>query len=66
MRTFERVTFRLIHTPCCHTLLCFVNPRLPTYCSECGKRLYLTLKMHPEYILFTDDNAQLKYTDPGR
>lgn len=58
-QTFERVTFRLIITPCCHTMLCYVNPRLPNYCSECGERLMGRVR---EAIQFTDDNAQLKYT----
>lgn len=53
------IKFRLIQTPCCSTLLCFVNPRLPNYCSECGARIFMLLKQHPEHILVTDDNAQL-------
>jgi hypothetical protein len=40
----QRVPFRLIQTPCCHTLLCWVNPRLPNYCPECGKHIFLKLK----------------------
>jgi hypothetical protein len=40
----EKVPFRLIETPCCHTLLCWVNPRLPTYCPECGEQILLKLK----------------------
>jgi hypothetical protein len=32
------------------------------YCSECGTRLG-ALKHNPEAILFTDDNAGLKYTE---
>lgn len=59
----ERVIFRLIHTPCCMTLLCFVNPRLPNYCSECGARLYALIKANPAVILVSDDNAWLKYSD---
>lgn len=35
-KTREHIPFRLIRTPCCHHLLCWINPRLPTYCPECG------------------------------
>jgi hypothetical protein len=64
MKTYnERVSFRMIHTPCCHTLLCYVNPRLPNYCSECGARIYLKIKAHPECIVVSDDNAWLKYKE---
>lgn len=62
MRTWnERVKFRLLQTPCCHTLLCYVNPRLPNYCSECGERLYAKIKANPAVILIADDDAWLKY-----
>lgn len=54
----ERVQFRLIQTPCCNTLLCYVNPRLPNYCSECGKYIFATVK---GCVLINDDNATLKY-----
>lgn len=40
----EKVWFRLIQMPCCHTLLCWVNPRKPNYCPECGKHIYLRVK----------------------
>lgn len=40
----EVVPFRLIHTECCRTLLCWVNPRLPSYCPECGKRCHPAVK----------------------
>lgn len=60
----ERVTFTLIHTPCCHTILCYVNPRMPNYCSECGERFPGGIhRSHPQSILFRDDNAWLKYQD---
>jgi len=62
-KTYERVVFTLINTPCCHTLLCYVNPRMPNYCSECGARLY-AMKRNPEAILFRDDNAGLRYKEP--
>jgi hypothetical protein len=43
--TTQKVPFRLIETPCCHTLLCYVNSRLPNYCSECGSRIFAQLKI---------------------
>jgi hypothetical protein len=41
-----RVEFRLIQTPCCSTLLCWVNPRIPNYCPECGKHIFRELKFN--------------------
>jgi hypothetical protein len=65
MATNEKVVFRLIWMPCCHSMFCWVNPRLPNYCPECGKRVYADLKWnHPEAILLTDENAWLKITKP--
>lgn len=42
--TNEKVKFRLFQMPCCGHLLCWLNPRLPTYCPECGKGVLLQLK----------------------
>jgi hypothetical protein len=39
-----KVPFRLIQAPCCGTLLCWINPRLPTFCPECGKPILRELK----------------------
>lgn len=58
--TTERVPFRLIHTPCCGTLLCYVNHRLPNYCSECGTHIYADVR---EAIIISDPNATLKYEE---
>jgi len=52
--------FRLIHTPCCKFLACWVNPRLPNFCPECGARVYMQLKTDPSHIQVTDNNAILK------
>jgi hypothetical protein len=61
----ENVKFSMLHMPCCGTLLCHVNPRMPNYCPECGTRFPGGLRrIHPQAILFTDDNAWLKYNDP--
>lgn len=60
-RKNERVYFRLIMTPCCGTLLCWVNPRMPNYCPECGKAIWL--RKEGSHILHSDDNAMLRVTD---
>jgi hypothetical protein len=62
MKVSERVIFSILSTPCCHTLLCWVNPRMPNYCPECGERFAGGLRRgHPEAILFTDDEAMLRH-----
>jgi DNA-binding CsgD family transcriptional regulator len=38
--------FRYIRCPECETQLCWVNPRLPNYCPECGKHIFLKLKFN--------------------
>jgi len=40
----SHIRFRLTQMPCCAALLCWVNPRLPNYCPECGKRCYIQLR----------------------
>lgn len=56
MKTHERVPFRLIQTPCCSTLLCWVNPRLPSHCPECGKPIYPDVR---SCVMLYDSNALL-------
>lgn len=62
MGTNERVHFRLIQCPECHTLLCCVNPRYYNYCPECGKYIYPHIK---GCVLVSDDDAQLSWKDNG-
>ena len=38
--TNEQVEFRYMRMDCCGHLLCWINPRLPTYCPECGTCVY--------------------------
>lgn len=38
--TNEQVQFRLLQMPCCNILICWVNPRRPMYCPECGARVF--------------------------
>lgn len=59
--TTERIPFRLLQMPCCGTLICHVNHRWPTYCSECGTRVLETIK---GCVLVNDQNATLKYRSP--
>lgn len=54
----EVISFRLLHMEgCCHTLLCWVNPRLPTYCPECGTHCYPQVR---GWIMESDTHAVLK------
>jgi hypothetical protein len=61
----ERVHFRLIAMPCCGQMLCWVNPRLPNRCPECGERTYAAIR-YPAGdppILISDENASLVYEE---
>ena len=40
MAQAERVPFRLLNMECCGHQLCWVNPRFPSYCPECGIHVY--------------------------
>ena len=55
--TTERVPFRLLETPCCSQLFCWVNPRLPIYCPECGTHIYPQVR---SCVHYHDDRAILK------
>ena len=54
----QHVHFRLIQCPDCQVLLCWVNPRLPNYCPECGKFIFTQVK---GCVLTSDTDAWLKY-----
>jgi hypothetical protein len=58
-REKQRVHFRLIRMPCCGQLLCWVNPRLPSHCPECGTSVYRQLKFETGMILVNDEEAWL-------
>lgn len=60
----ERVHFRYMHMPCCGQQLCWVNPRLPNFCPECGKSVYLRL-VGGAHTVVTDTNAWLHYNVKG-
>lgn len=56
-KTTERITFKLLQAPCCGILLCWVNPRLPNYCPECGTHIFPAIR---SCVLSSDDTAFLK------
>jgi hypothetical protein len=57
-RKYERVEFRLIAMPCCGFQLCWVNPRLPNHCPECGESTAVGTRLR-EAVLVIDRDAQL-------
>ena len=57
--TNERVYFRYIEMPCCKQQLCWVNPRFPNYCPECGKFVAATVM---EGVVGSDENATLRWS----
>lgn len=54
--TNELVIFRLMRMPCCGHMLCWVNPRRPNYCPECGK----SFLNWGDSVLHRDENALLR------
>ena len=50
----SRIHFRLFAMPCCGHDYCHVNPRLPNYCPECGKRCYIQLRSEDHTIIMFD------------
>lgn len=60
----EGVRFRLVRMPCCEQLLCWVNPRLPNFCPECGRRVLGELRARRERFLIEDGAATLRYVGP--
>jgi len=65
MKEYQRVVFRLIQMPCCGHLLCWVNPRFPSYCPECGTDIRLTVKQN---VMTIDTEAilEIQVEDVGR
>lgn len=53
----ERVPFKLLRTNCCGALLCWINPRFPNFCPECGARCFPQIR---ECVLMTDNEAMLR------
>jgi predicted RNA-binding Zn-ribbon protein involved in translation (DUF1610 family) len=57
---YSSAHFRLIQLPCCGQVLCWVNPRLPNYCPECGKYVFAEVK---SCVLISDPYAWVSYSD---
>lgn len=55
--SIQQVEFRLYNMECCGHLLCWVNPRHPSFCPQCGKHVYPQIK---GWFTETDKNATLK------
>jgi hypothetical protein len=55
----ERVHFRILNMGCCNFIACWVNSRLPSYCPECGKRIYPEVR---SWVTDEDTNAHLKHS----
>ena len=60
MTTNEQITFKLINMQCCGFQACWINPRLPNYCPECGQRAYPYVK---GWVTSSDENAWLRVGD---
>lgn len=57
----EIVHFKMFIMPCCSHNPCWLNPRLPNYCPECGAAVYSKLRFDPEkYVAVDDPEALLK------
>lgn len=54
----ERVQFRFILMECCGHQLCWVNPRLPSYCPACGKSVYPQVR---GWVSLLDPEAEIHY-----
>lgn len=55
--TTERVHFRFLVMECCSHQLCWVNPRLPSHCPECGARVYPDVR---SWVTMEDNQAVLR------
>lgn len=60
-RTTERVEFRLFHMECCGHLLCWVNPRVPSFCPNCSRGCYPAVK---GWATLIDKDASLSVEYP--
>jgi hypothetical protein len=54
----ETIEFRLFHMECCGHMLCWVNPRFPTHCPQCGKMCYPAVK---GWVTHKDSQATLRW-----
>jgi hypothetical protein len=65
LATNDKVVFRLIQMPCCGILICWVNPRRPNYCPECGVYVWPRMKTE-ECVLRYCDDAWLRLPAEGK
>jgi DNA-directed RNA polymerase subunit RPC12/RpoP len=61
--TNQQVPFRLFFMPCCKFNCCWVNPRLPNYCPECGERVFMKLRVGD--CTMVDSPAWLRIENPN-
>lgn len=54
--SYERVPFRFLSCPDCAHQICWINPRLPSYCPECGVDFRGRIKQR---VMMSDDEAVL-------
>lgn len=64
MSTMEMINLRVFHMPCCGQVLCWVNPRLPNKCPECGEEVLHKLRTTDHTLL--DTPAKLIYGEETR
>lgn len=64
MTTNERVQFRLFAMPCCGYQVCWVNPRTPNHCPECGASVYAELKSEAHTLMRADGWLRLEGSPP--
>lgn len=57
-RLVQAVPFTVYEMPCCGHMLCWVNPRRPTYCPECGKQVLTSVRAGAR---FHDAHAELHF-----
>jgi hypothetical protein len=58
----ERVKFAVMVMPCCGQMLCWVNPRMPNYCPECGVPTRMN-RFNKQAVIFEDESAWLKHKE---
>ncbi len=61
----ERIHFRIFICPLCSHQFCWVNPRLPSHCPECGGSIIGHLMADKARTVVDDPDARLRYHDPS-
>ena len=55
-----RADFRYLVMECCKVQLCWVNPRLPNYCPECGTRCFPAVR---SWVTYRDEHAHITHKE---